>query len=117
MMTWEEFKELIMEKYCPSNELDKMEAEFLQLEMKGVEHMQYTHKFNESSRLVPHLVTPETKRIGRYNWGLHPLIQPNMRTAKPRAYQEAVELSGSLTDEFVRRIKASTDDNKGYKRK
>jgi hypothetical protein len=63
-MSWTEFKELIMGKYCPANELEKMEAEFLQLEMKGVEHMQYTHRFNELSRLVPHLVTPETKRIG-----------------------------------------------------
>jgi hypothetical protein len=116
-MSWTKFKELIMGKYCPANELEKMEAELLQLEMKGVEHMQYTPRFNELSRLVPHLVTPETKRIGRYIWGLHPLIRPNTRAVKPQTYQAEVELSGSLTDELIRGRKATVGDNKGFKRK
>ncbi|XP_076938618.1 uncharacterized protein LOC143606879 [Bidens hawaiensis] len=66
-MTWEEFKKLMIEKYCPANEMDKMESEFLKLEMKGTAHMEYTNRFNELSRLVPHLVTRESKRIGRTN--------------------------------------------------
>jgi hypothetical protein len=40
-----------------------------------------------------------------------------MRAAKPQTYQVAVELSGSLTDELIRGMKATTGDNKGFKRK
>ena len=74
-MTWEESRKLLTDKYCLFNEIEKLEAEFWRLEMVGVDHMGYTDRFNELSRLVPHLVTPESKRIGRYIWGLVPQIR------------------------------------------
>ena len=57
-MSWEEFKTLVIEKYCPYNEVEKIETEFWKLEMVGAAHQEYTNRFNELSRLVPHLVTP-----------------------------------------------------------
>ena len=58
-MSWEEFKTLVIEKYCPYNEVEKIETEFWKLEMVGAAHQEYTNRFNELSRLVPQLVTPE----------------------------------------------------------
>ncbi|GJT53457.1 reverse transcriptase domain-containing protein [Tanacetum coccineum] len=63
-MTWVEFKALLMEEFCPSNEMEKLESEFWNLTMVGANHAGYTDRFYELAKLVPHLVTPESKRIG-----------------------------------------------------
>ncbi|GJZ46627.1 reverse transcriptase domain-containing protein [Tanacetum coccineum] len=59
----EDFKALMKEEYCPSNEMQKLETEFWNYVMVRVGHAAYTDRFHELARLVPHLVTPETKRI------------------------------------------------------
>ncbi|KAI3711963.1 hypothetical protein L1987_70512 [Smallanthus sonchifolius] len=65
-LTWDEFKKMLIEEYCLRNELKKIEVEFWNLEMDGAEILDYTTRFQELSRVVPHLVTPEPKRIERY---------------------------------------------------
>nr|GEW93908.1 putative reverse transcriptase domain-containing protein [Tanacetum cinerariifolium] len=64
-MTWEDFKALLVEEFCPSNEMEKLELEFWNHSMVGANHAAYTDKFHELAKLVPHLVTPESKRIDR----------------------------------------------------
>nr|GEV71521.1 copia protein [Tanacetum cinerariifolium] len=64
-MTWVEFKALLVEKFCPSNEIEKLESKFWNHTMVGANHAGYTHRFHELAKLVPHLVTPESKRIER----------------------------------------------------
>jgi hypothetical protein len=94
-MTWEELKTLMLKKFCPANEIQKMEVEFWSLEMKGADIMSYNDKFHEIARLVPHLVTPEAKRIQRYIWGLVPQIRSMITAARPATIREAMELAGS----------------------
>ncbi|GJW34806.1 hypothetical protein Tco_0057726 [Tanacetum coccineum] len=62
-MSWEDFKTLTREEFCPSNEMQKLEIELLNHTMVGAGHAAHTDKFHELARLVPHLVTPESKRI------------------------------------------------------
>ncbi|GJR69970.1 putative reverse transcriptase domain-containing protein [Tanacetum coccineum] len=64
-MTWEEFKALLVEEFCPSNEMKKLENESWSHTMVRANHITYTDQFHELAKLVPHLVTPELKRIGR----------------------------------------------------
>ncbi|KAL8232227.1 hypothetical protein R6Q57_002005, partial [Mikania cordata] len=96
------FKDLVTEKFCPINELEQIEAEFLAHKMIGLDHTKYINRFNELALMVPHLVTPETKRIGRYICGLAPQIRGYVRTARPTTFQSAVDLGGTLTHEIVR---------------
>ncbi|GJS10933.1 putative reverse transcriptase domain-containing protein [Tanacetum coccineum] len=56
----------IVEEFCPSNEMQKLETELWNHAMVGAGHAAYTDRFHELARLVPHLVTPEGKRIERY---------------------------------------------------
>ncbi|GKD17177.1 putative reverse transcriptase domain-containing protein, partial [Tanacetum coccineum] len=65
-MSWEDFKTLIKEEFCPSNEMKRLETELWNHTMVGVSHAAYTDRFHELARLVPHLVTPESKRIERH---------------------------------------------------
>ncbi|GJZ18672.1 reverse transcriptase domain-containing protein [Tanacetum coccineum] len=64
-MSWEDFKNLTREEFCPSNEMQKLETELWNHAMVGAGHVAYTDRFHELARLVPHLVTPENKRIER----------------------------------------------------
>ncbi|PWA96162.1 reverse transcriptase domain-containing protein [Artemisia annua] len=62
-MSWDDFKALLMEEYCPDNEMQKLEHEFYHHAMVRAGHTAYTDRFHELARLVPHMVTPESKRI------------------------------------------------------
>ncbi|GJU54467.1 reverse transcriptase domain-containing protein, partial [Tanacetum coccineum] len=62
-VSWEDFKTLIREEFCPVNEMQKLETEFWNHVMVGASHVAYTDRFHKLARLVPHLVTPENKRI------------------------------------------------------
>ncbi|GJX44865.1 putative reverse transcriptase domain-containing protein [Tanacetum coccineum] len=76
-MSWNDFKFMMIEEFCPSHEMQKLETELWNHAMVGAGHAAYTDRFHELARLVPHLVTPESRKIERY-------------------------ISGALTDEAVR---------------
>ncbi|GKB37668.1 putative reverse transcriptase domain-containing protein [Tanacetum coccineum] len=101
-MTWKDFKTLIKEEFCLNNEMQKPETEFWCHAMVGASHVTYTNRFHELSRLVPHLVTPDNKRIERYIYGLAPPIYAMVATTKPTTIQSAVLKVGMLTDEAIR---------------
>ncbi|GKB75196.1 reverse transcriptase domain-containing protein [Tanacetum coccineum] len=54
-MTWVEFKALLVEEFCPSNEMEKLESEFWNHTMVGANHARYTDRFHELTKIVPHL--------------------------------------------------------------
>ncbi|GKB83922.1 putative reverse transcriptase domain-containing protein [Tanacetum coccineum] len=54
------------------------------------------------ARLVPHLVTPESRMIDRYMYGLALQIRGMVAATKPKTIQKAVQISGALTNEAVR---------------
>jgi hypothetical protein len=51
LMTWEELKAILLEKFCPGNEVQKLEAEFWNLEMKGADVLTYNNRFSKIARL------------------------------------------------------------------
>ncbi|GJV14428.1 putative reverse transcriptase domain-containing protein [Tanacetum coccineum] len=70
--------------------------------MVGAGHSTYTDRFHELARLVPHLVTPETKRIKRYIYGLALQIRGMLAATEPPTIYNAILKAGVLTDEVVR---------------
>ncbi|GJV09322.1 putative reverse transcriptase domain-containing protein [Tanacetum coccineum] len=64
-MSWNDFKSLLVDEFCPSNEMEKLESKFWNHKMVGANHVGYTDRFHELAKLVPHLVTPESSRIKR----------------------------------------------------
>ncbi|GJV98933.1 putative reverse transcriptase domain-containing protein [Tanacetum coccineum] len=106
----ERFKALMVEEFCPSNEMEKLENEFWNYKMVGANHAAYTDRFHELAKLVPHLVTPESSRIKRYIAGLAPEIRGMLRATQPTTIQTAILRAGILTDE-----ESSAKDNKKAK--
>ncbi|GJT10811.1 putative reverse transcriptase domain-containing protein [Tanacetum coccineum] len=62
---WNDFKFMMTQDFCPSHEMQKLESELWNLAMVGAGHAAYTNRFHELDRLVPHLVTPESRMIER----------------------------------------------------
>ncbi|GJU27042.1 putative reverse transcriptase domain-containing protein [Tanacetum coccineum] len=100
-MAWNNFKALMVEEFCPSNEMEKLENEFWNHKMVGANHAAYTDRFHELAKLVPHLVTPESSRIKRYIAGLAPEIRGMLRATQPTTIQNAILRAEILTDEAV----------------
>ncbi|GKA86356.1 putative reverse transcriptase domain-containing protein, partial [Tanacetum coccineum] len=62
-MSWNDFKFMMIEEFCPSHEMQKLESKLWNHAMVGAGHAVYTDRFHELARLVPHLVTPESRMI------------------------------------------------------
>ncbi|GJT22371.1 reverse transcriptase domain-containing protein [Tanacetum coccineum] len=54
-MTWNDFKALLVEEFCPSNEMERLENEFWNHIIIEANHAAYTDRFHELAKLVPHL--------------------------------------------------------------
>ncbi|GJZ30732.1 putative reverse transcriptase domain-containing protein [Tanacetum coccineum] len=100
-MSWTDFKVLLIEEFCPRNEMEKLESEFWNYKMVGANNAGYTDRFHELAKLVPHLVTPESSRIKRYITGLTPKIRGMLRATQPTTIQSVILRAGILTDEAV----------------
>ncbi|GKE64019.1 hypothetical protein Tco_1518180 [Tanacetum coccineum] len=70
--------------------------------MVGAGHAAYTDRFHELARLVPHLVTPKSKKVDRYMYGLALQIRGMVAATEPKTIQKAVQFAGTLTDEALR---------------
>ncbi|GJT27452.1 reverse transcriptase domain-containing protein [Tanacetum coccineum] len=101
-MSWNDFKFMMIQEFCPSHEMQKLESELWNHAMVGAGHAVYTDRFHELARLVPHLVTPESRMIERYVYGLASQIRGMVAVMEPKTMQKAVQIFGVLTDEAVR---------------
>ncbi|GJW99090.1 putative reverse transcriptase domain-containing protein [Tanacetum coccineum] len=101
-MSWNDFKFMMIQEFCPSHEMQKLESELWNHAMVGAGHAAYTDRFHELARLVPHLVTPESRMIERYVYGLASQIRRMVAATEPKTMQKVVQIFGALTDEAVR---------------
>ncbi|GKE94614.1 reverse transcriptase domain-containing protein [Tanacetum coccineum] len=101
-MSWNDFKLMMIEEFCISHEMQKLEIMLWNYVMVRADHVAYTDRFHKLARLVPHLVTPKSRKIERYVYGLAPQIRRMVAAMEPKTIQKAVQISGALTDEAVR---------------
>ncbi|KAI3814386.1 hypothetical protein L1987_19140 [Smallanthus sonchifolius] len=100
-MTWEDLKKLIIQKFCPQNEIDPVENEFLNFKAGNKTHRQYTSRFNELAQLVPHLVENEECMIKYYVKGLPQRVRVHVKANLPSTFESVVNLSGIVYDDYV----------------
>ncbi|GJS67893.1 reverse transcriptase domain-containing protein [Tanacetum coccineum] len=62
-ITWVEFKKLLIKKYYPRTEVQKMEDEFYHLTVKGNDLKTYVRRFQELATLCPTMVPDSEKMI------------------------------------------------------
>ncbi|GKD02268.1 hypothetical protein Tco_1177242 [Tanacetum coccineum] len=85
-MTWVDLKKKMTDKYCPRNEMKKLEAELM---------------FPE-----------EADKIKRYVGGLPDMIHGNIVSSRPKTMQEAIVMATELIDKRVSTITKRQAENK-----
>ncbi|GJY68174.1 reverse transcriptase domain-containing protein [Tanacetum coccineum] len=77
-ITWVEFKKLLIKKYCPRTEVQKMEDKFYHLTMKGNDLKTYVRRFQELATLCPTMVLNIEKHMEAFIGGLPRSIEGNV---------------------------------------
>nr|GFA24452.1 reverse transcriptase domain-containing protein [Tanacetum cinerariifolium] len=79
-MSWNDFKFMMIQEFCPSHEMQKLESELWNHAMVRAGHVVYTDRFHELARLIRWMVA----------------------AMEPNPMQKAVQIFDALTDEAVR---------------
>lgn len=100
-MTWSDYKELMIEKYCPDSELQNLENEFWNLKQVGGDNAAYTNRFHNLSRLLPHMLRSTKTAIRRYIQGLPRQIRDSVTSSRPSTLESAITIAGQLNEDNV----------------
>ncbi|GJS86976.1 putative reverse transcriptase domain-containing protein [Tanacetum coccineum] len=87
-MTWTDLRKKMTDKYCPRNEMKKLEVELWNLKVK------------------------ESDKVERYVGGLLDMIQGSVVASKPKTMQEATEMASELMDKKINTIAERQAENK-----
>ena len=68
------------------------------MKMKGSEIVAYTERFSNPALLCPGMVTPKSKKVERYIWGLTPPTQGDVLATNPLTFDSAKRLAQILID-------------------
>nr|GFC60809.1 hypothetical protein [Tanacetum cinerariifolium] len=97
-MPWAALKRMITSKYCPRGEIQKLESEFWNLNVKGLYLWNYIHRFQELSLMCKRMFLEEAAKVERYIGGLPDMIHGSVMASKPQSMQEAIEFATEMMD-------------------
>nr|GEU42841.1 reverse transcriptase domain-containing protein [Tanacetum cinerariifolium] len=97
-MPWAALKRMIISKYYPRGEIQKLEYEFLNLKVKGLDLLNYNHRFQELAQMCERMFPEEVEKVERYIGGLPDMIHGSVKASKPQSMQEAIEFATEMMD-------------------
>ncbi|GKE14766.1 reverse transcriptase domain-containing protein [Tanacetum coccineum] len=115
-ITWVEFKKLLIKKYYPRTEIQKMEDEFYHLTVKGNDLKTYMRRFQKLATLCPTMVPDSEKMIEAFIGGLPRSIEGNVTTSKPQTLEEAINIAQRLMDQVTKHtpVQVSSDHKRKF---
>ncbi|GJS08342.1 reverse transcriptase domain-containing protein [Tanacetum coccineum] len=101
-MTWIELRKKMTDKYCPRNEIKKLEAELWNLKVKVTDVTGYkpTFPWNLATTVV-RMFPERSDKVERYVGGLPDMIHGSVCGSKPKTMQEATEMATELMDKKI----------------
>nr|GEZ73044.1 putative reverse transcriptase domain-containing protein [Tanacetum cinerariifolium] len=115
-ITWFEFKKLLIKKYCPRTEIQKMEDEFYHMTVKGNDLKKYVRRFQELATLCPNMVSNSEKMMEAFIGGLPRSIEGNVIASKPQTLEEAINIAQRLMDQVTKHtpVQLSSDHKRNF---
>ncbi|GJR34246.1 putative reverse transcriptase domain-containing protein [Tanacetum coccineum] len=115
-ITWVGFKKLLIKKYCPRTEIQKIKDEFYPLTMKGNDLKTYVRRFQELATLCPTMVPDFEKMIEVFIGGLHRSIEGNVTASKNQTLEEAINIAQRLMDQVTKHtpVQVSSDHKRKF---
>lgn len=114
-ITWADFKQRMLKKYCPHTEIRKLEDEFERLVVKGNDLRTYDRRFQELALLCPTRVPDLEKTLEKYVEGLPRSIEGDVTVSKPQTLEEAIEISHRLLEREIKRNQAQGNNDHKHK--
>ncbi|GJR04854.1 putative reverse transcriptase domain-containing protein [Tanacetum coccineum] len=99
--SWDDLKKMMLEEFCPEEEISRMEDELRHLRLKDNDIAAYTNRFNELVLLCPDVVPTTKKKIGQYIKGLPSCIKGETYSSKPTTLNEAVRMAHGLMEHKI----------------
>nr|GEX33845.1 reverse transcriptase domain-containing protein [Tanacetum cinerariifolium] len=97
-MPWTALKRMIISKYYPRGKIQKLESEYWNLKVKGLDLLNYNHCFQELARMCERMFLEEAAKVERYIDGLPNMIHGSVKASKPQSMQEAIEFAAKMMD-------------------
>nr|GEZ41663.1 reverse transcriptase domain-containing protein [Tanacetum cinerariifolium] len=95
-MPWAALKRMITDKYCPRGKIQKLEFKYWNLKVKGVDLLNYNHRFQEVALMCDKMFPEESAKVERYIGGLPNMIHGSVKASKPQSMQEAIEFATEM---------------------
>nr|GEW30100.1 putative reverse transcriptase domain-containing protein [Tanacetum cinerariifolium] len=105
-------KKKMTNKYCPKGEIKKLKIELWKLRVKGNDVAAYTQRFQEQALMCTKFLADETKKVDKYISGLPDNIHRNVMFARPKTFDETIELANDLMDQKLRTYAERQNENK-----
>nr|GFB60746.1 hypothetical protein [Tanacetum cinerariifolium] len=78
-MPWAALKKIITSKYCLRGKIQKLESEFWNLKVKGLDLLNYNHRFQELALMCERMFPGEEAKVERYIGGLPDMIHGSVK--------------------------------------
>nr|GEU68482.1 reverse transcriptase domain-containing protein [Tanacetum cinerariifolium] len=111
-MPWNTLMKMMTDKYCPRNEIKKLEMEIWELKVKGNDLISYTQRFQELALLCGRMFPEESDKIEKYVIGLPDMIHGSVMVSKPKTMPDAFEFTTKLMDKKIRTFAERQTGNK-----
>ncbi|GJZ64851.1 putative reverse transcriptase domain-containing protein [Tanacetum coccineum] len=115
-ITWVEFKKLLIKKYCPRTEVQKMEYEFYHLTVKGNDLKTYVRRFQELATLCPTMVPDSEKMMEVFIGGLPRSTKGIVTASKPQTLEEVINITQRKMDQVTKHtpVQVSSDHKRKF---
>nr|GEV39976.1 hypothetical protein [Tanacetum cinerariifolium] len=112
---WSEVKQMMSDKFCPTEEVQRLEDELRHLKLRDMNIAAYTERFNKLDLLCLDAVPNEKKKVELYIKGLPEIIKVETTSSRPVTLNEAMRMAHALMEQ---KIQAKNERiAKGLKRK
>ncbi|GJY90180.1 putative reverse transcriptase domain-containing protein [Tanacetum coccineum] len=98
---WTEVKQMMIDEFCPIEEVQRLEDEPRHLKLRDMNIAAYTERFNKLALLCPDVVPNEKKKVELYIKGLPDIIKGETTSSRPATLNEAVRMAHALMEQKI----------------
>ncbi|GKC44413.1 putative reverse transcriptase domain-containing protein, partial [Tanacetum coccineum] len=99
--SWTEVKQMMIDEFCPTEEVQRLEDELRHLKLRDMNIAVYTERFNELALLCPDVVPNEKKKVELYIKGLPEIIKGETTSSRPTILNDVVRMTHTLMEQKI----------------
>nr|GFB44227.1 putative zinc finger, CCHC-type, retrotransposon Gag domain protein [Tanacetum cinerariifolium] len=96
--SWGDMKKMMLEEFCPDEEIQIMEDELRSLKLRDTNIAAYTQRFHELVLFCPEAVPTKNKKVEAYIKGLPENIKGETTSSRPVNINEVVRMAHTLIE-------------------